>query len=356
MLDYIFLNNSFRSWIYALVSVILSFTILRIFFRLVYHRVLKLAKKTKTDIDDLIAVLLQKINSLVLLVFSLYIGSLFLLLPEQVKVLLGKLIIISLLLQAAIWGNSIIQYWVDHYRKQRMQEDAASVTSFSALGFVLRIVLWSVIVLLALDNLGIDITALIAGLGVGGIAVALAVQNILGDLFASLSIVMDKPFVIGDFIVLDTLSGTVEHIGLKTTRLRSLSGEQLIISNSDLLKSRIRNFKRMFERRILFTLGVVYQTPLEKLQMIPRILQEIIESKEKVRFDRAHFKEYGNFSLNYEIVYWVKDPDFKVYMDIQQAINFEIYQKFQELGIEFAYPTQTLFISQEKRMDTNPTR
>lgn len=347
MLDYIFLNNSFKNWIYALIAVVLSFAILRIFLRLLHHRVLRIAKKTKTDVDDLIATLLKKINNFVVLIISLYIGSLFLLLPERVKILLGKLIIISLLFQAAIWGNSLIQYWVDRYRKQRMQEDAASVTSFSALGFVLRIVLWSVIVLLALDNLGIDITTLVAGLGVGGIAVALAVQNILGDLFASLSIVMDKPFVIGDFIVLDTLSGTVEYIGLKTTRLRSLTGEQLIISNSDLLKSRIRNFRRMYERRILFTLGVVYQTPLEKLQMIPRILQEIIESKDKVRFDRAHFKAYGDFSLNFEIVYWVKDPDFKVYMDIQQSINFDIFQKFQQLGIEFAYPTQTLFVSQE---------
>lgn len=356
MLDSIFLNNSFRNWIYALIAVFLSFTVLRILFRLLHHRVLKIAKKTKTDIDDLIAALLKKINSLVLLVFSLYIGSLFLLLPERVKILLGKLIIISLLLQVAIWGNNLILYLVNRYSKQRMQEDAEGATSFSVLSFVLRIVLWSIIVLLALDNLGIDITALIAGLGVGGIAVALAVQNILGDLFASLSIVMDKPFVIGDFIVLDTLSGTVEYIGLKTTRLRSLTGEQLIISNSDLLKSRIRNFRRMYERRILFTLGVLYQTPLEKLQMIPRIVQKIIESKDKVRFDRAHFKEYGNFSLNYEIVYWVKDPDFKVYMDIQQSINFEIFQKFQELGIEFAYPTQTLFISQETGKDTNPTK
>lgn len=356
MLDYIFLNNSFKNWIYALIAVVLSFAILRIFLRLLHHRVLKIAKKTKTDVDDLIAALLKKINNFVVLIISLYIGSLFLLLPERVKILLGKLIIISLLFQAAIWGNSLIQYWVDRYRKQRMQEDAASVTSFSALGFVLRIVLWSVIVLLALDNLGIDITTLVAGLGVGGIAVALAVQNILGDLFASLSIVMDKPFVIGDFIVLDTLSGTVEYIGLKTTRLRSLTGEQLIISNSDLLKSRIRNFRRMYERRILFTLGVVYQTPLEKLQMIPRILQEIIESKDKVRFDRAHFKAYGDFSLNFEIVYWVKDPDFKVYMDIQQSINFDIFQKFQQLGIEFAYPTQTLFISQETGKGIDSTK
>jgi small-conductance mechanosensitive channel len=351
VLNQVFLNNALKDWIYALGAVVLSFIILRIITQLIHQRILKLSKKTKTDIDDLIAGLLKKINGLVLLILSLYVGSLFLTLPDKVKILLGKLIIVSLLLQAAIWGNGIIQYWVDRYRKQRMQEDAASVTSFSALGFVLQIVLWSLIVLLALDNLGIDITALVAGLGVGGIAVALAMQNILGDLFASLSIVMDKPFVIGDFIVVDTLMGSVEHIGLKTTRLRSLSGEQLIISNSDLLKSRIRNFKRMFERRVVFSLGVTYQTPLGKLQKIPVIIKSIIELQENIRFDRAHFKDYGDFSLNYEIVYWVKSPDYNVYMDIQQAINLEIFKQFQEQGIEFAYPTQTLFLNQEKGMD-----
>lgn len=351
MLDRIFFNNSLESWIYALAAVIVSFIVLCLLTRLLHHRILKISRKTKTDIDDLIAGLFQKISGLILLVFSLYIGSLFVTLPDKIKILLGKLIIVSLLLQSAIWGNSIIQYGVDRYRKQRMQEDAASVTSFTALGFVLRIILWSVIVLLTLDNLGIDITALVAGLGVGGIAVALAMQNILGDLFASLSIVMDKPFVIGDFIIVDTLMGSVEHIGLKTTRLRSLSGEQLIVSNSDLLKSRIRNFKRMYERRVLLTLGVIYQTPLEKLQAIPQIIREIIEAKEQVRFERAHFKEYGHFSLNFEIVYWVKDPDFNLHMDLQQTINFEIFKRFQEQGITFAYPTQTLFLNPEKEMD-----
>jgi len=206
------------------------------------------------------------------------------------------------------------------------------------------LILWSVIVLMALENVGIDITALVAGLGVGGIAVALAVQNILGDLFASLSIVLDKPFVIGDFIIIGDYMGTVEHIGLKTTRIRSLSGEQLVFANNDLLQSRIRNFKRMYERRVVFNLGVVYQTPHEKLQKIPQIVREIIEQQHPVRFDRAHFKSFGDFSLNFEVVYWVQNPDYTVYMDIQQAINLEIYRRFAEEGIEFAYPTQSIFV------------
>lgn len=228
-----------------------------------------------------------------------------------------------------------------------MEEDAATVTTFTALGFIGRIALWTVVLLLALDNLGVEVSALIAGLGIGGVAVALALQNVLGDLFASLSIVLDKPFVIGDFIIVDNYLGTIEHVGLKTTRVRSLSGEQLIFANSDLLKSRIRNYKRMVERRIVFTLGVTYQTPYEKLKKIPQIIKEVLEKQENARLDRAHFKEYGDFSLNYEIVYYVQSPDYYLYMDIQQAVNLEIYRRFQEEGIEFAYPTQTLFLRRE---------
>jgi small-conductance mechanosensitive channel len=177
--------------------------------------------------------------------------------------------------------------------------------------------------------------------------VALAIQNILGDLFASLSIVLDKPFVIGDFIIVGDLMGTVEKIGLKTTRVRSLSGEQLVFGNHDLLQSRIRNFKHLFERRILFSFGVIYQTPHDKLAAIPGMVREIIESLEDTRFDRAHFKEYGDFSLNFEVVYYVLKPDYNAYMDTQQAINLALYQRFQQAGIEFAYPTQTLFITRE---------
>jgi small-conductance mechanosensitive channel len=226
-----------------------------------------------------------------------------------------------------------------------MEEDAAGATTVNALGFIARAGLWWVLLLMGLSNLGVDITAFIAGFGIGGIAVALAVQNVLGDLFASLSIVLDKPFVIGDFIIVDDLLGTVEHVGLKTTRLRSLSGEQLVFSNSDLLNSRIRNFKRMYHRRVVFEFGVTYQTPYEKAARIGALVREIVEAQEKTRFDRAHFKEYGDFALVYEVVYHVLEPDFNVYMDIQQAINLEIFRRFEEENISFAYPTQTLYVA-----------
>jgi small-conductance mechanosensitive channel len=178
------------------------------------------------------------------------------------------------------------------------------------------------------------------------VAVALSVQNILGDLFASLSIILDKPFVIGDFLIIDDYMGSVEYVGLKTTRVRSLSGEQLIFSNSDLLKSRIRNYGRMFERRVVFSIGVTYDTSREKLRRIPGIIREAIEAEDKTRFDRSHFMNYGDYSLQFETVYYVLSADYNSYMDIQQAIYFAIHEAFEQEGIEFAYPTQTLFVTQ----------
>ena len=253
------------------------------------------------------------------------------------------------LIQAGLLGSRGIELWLNRYRSRKLEVDAASVTTFGAVAFIGRILMWAIIVLVALANMGVDVTALVAGLGVGGIAVALAVQNVLGDLFASFSIVLDKPFVIGDFIIVGDHLGTVEHVGLKTTRIRSLSGEQLVFSNTDLLGSRIRNFKRMYERRVVFALGVVYQTPAKLLEKIPSMLRQIVESREQVRFDRAHFKDFGPHSLNFEIVYWVLTPDYTIYMDIQQEINLEIYRRFEQEGIDFAYPTQTLHIRQEER-------
>jgi small-conductance mechanosensitive channel len=180
---------------------------------------------------------------------------------------------------------------------------------------------------------------------VGGIAIALAGQNVLGDLFASLSILLDRPFVVGEFIVIDSLAGTVEHVGLKTTRIRSLSGEQIVMSNGDLLKSRIHNYKKLTERRIVFGFGVTYDTGYEKLAKIPAMVREVVTGVGKTRFDRAHFKEYGDSSLNFEVVYVVLDPDYNIYMDIQQKINLEIYRRFEEQGIEFAFPTRTLYLN-----------
>ena len=226
---------------------------------------------------------------------------------------------------------------------QRAAEDVGARTTIQAVGYAGRFVLWSLLFVTGLDHFGIQVTALVTGLGVGGIAVALAVQNILGDLFAALAIVLDKPFVVGDFIIVDNVLGTVEHVGLKTTRLRSLSGEQIIMSNNDLLKSRIRNFKRMEQRRIVFSIDVTYDTSPEKVMRIPGMIREVIEAQERTRFDRSHFLTFAESSLRIETVYFVLSSAFNDYADTQHAINVELLRRFNADGIEFAFPTRTLY-------------
>jgi small-conductance mechanosensitive channel len=235
------------------------------------------------------------------------------------------------------------------YREKNLEDDVTAVMSMNILAILARLVVWSLVLLVSLENLGVDVTAMVAGLGIGGVAVALAAQNILGDLFASLSIVIDKPFVLGDFLIVGDQLGSVEQIGMKTTRIRSLSGEQIVFGNSDLLSSRVRNYGRMYERRVPFKIGVVYQTTRDQLEMIPTILKEAVEAQgeERTRFDRSHFQSYGDFALVFETVYYVLSPDYNVYMDCQQDINLRIFQRFEEEGIEFAYPTQTLFLAKE---------
>lgn len=347
LLERTFYHNTVEKWIIALAVAAILLILLRVLKFIIHYKAKAFARKTKTDIDDLLVEVLRRTKIPFILVVSLYAGSHFLFLPETVRFIINKLMILGLLFQAVVWGNVVLAFWLERYKKQKKEEDAATLTAFAAIGFLAKLAIWSVALLLALDNLGIDITTLVAGLGIGGIAVALAVQNVLGDLFASMSIVLDRPFVIGDFIIVDNFMGTVEHIGLKTTRVRSLSGEQLIFANSDLLKSRIQNFKRMSERRVVFTIGVTYQTPAEKLASIPNMIREIIEQAESARFDRSHFKGYGDFSLNFETVYYVKTPDYTAYMDVQQEINLAIYRRFNKEGIAFAYPTQTIFLSKE---------
>lgn len=345
-LDRVYYGNPLWLWLLALAIVVAVFLGLRLVRRFVLHRLQALAKRTKTDLDDFLVDLVRQTRLFFLALVALYAGTLALQLPPTATAVVGRLTLLALFLQLGFWGNAGVTYWVTRTakRKLELEKDASTATTIRALGLLGRIVLWTILLLLALDNLGIEVTSLIAGLGIGGIAIALAVQNILGDLFASLSIVLDKPFVIGDFIIVDEFLGTVEKIGLKTTRIRSLYGEQLIFSNKDLLQSRIRNYKRMNERRIVFTFGVVYETPYEKLQAIPQMVRQIVEAQPQVRFDRAHFKAYGDFSLIFEVVYYMLVPDYTVYMDTQQAINLALYKKFAEEGIQFAYPTQTLYL------------
>jgi len=340
------LGNSLLQWLLAAGVLLLGYLLLRLAKRIVGRRLVALASKTETHWDDVVASAIDRTKSLFLFVAALFIASQFLQLPERIQQIFHSLFIITLLIQAGIWIGVITISALEQHRQRALQKNPAAATTINALGFLSRIVIWSVVLLVALDNMGIDVTALVAGLGIGGVAVALSVQNILGDLFASLSIILDKPFVIGDFLVIDDYMGAVENVGLKTTRVRSLSGEQLILSNSDLLKSRIRNYGRMFERRVVFSIGVTYDTPREKLRRIPEIIREAIVAEDKTRFDRSHFMKYGDYSLQFETVYYVLSPDYNLYMDRQQAIYYAIHEAFEREQIEFAYPTRKLFVTQ----------
>jgi small-conductance mechanosensitive channel len=345
-LEHPFLGNSVLQWTIAAAVLLASYLLLRLTKRIAGHRLAALSTRTATQWDDVIAEAINKTRPLFLFVAGIFIAAQFLQLPERTQSLIHNLFIITLLIQAGIWLGVITLSTLEQHRQRALKKNPAAATTINALGFLSRILIWSVVLLVALDNLGIDVTALVAGLGIGGVAVALSVQNILGDLFASLSIILDKPFVIGDFLIIDDYMGSVEYVGLKTTRVRSLSGEQLIFSNSDLLKSRIRNYGRMFERRVVFSIGVTYDTPREKLRRIPGIIREAIEAEDKTRFDRSHFMKYGDYSLQFETVYYVLSADYNRYMDIQQSIYFAIHEAFEQEGIEFAYPTQTLFVTQ----------
>lgn len=339
-----YLGNSLQAWLTGLGIAAALLLALRVVQALVVNRLQKLTESTSTKWDDILVAALRKTKLWFLVVIATVTGATAIELPESGTRFLDKALVIAFLIQAGVWASGAFLAWLGTYREEQIEDDAASVTTMNALGFVVRLVLWSTIFLLALDNLGVDVTALVAGLGVGGIAVALAVQNILGDLFASLSIALDKPFVLGDFINVGEMLGSVENIGIKTTRIRSLSGEQLVFSNNDLLSSRIRNYGRMHERRVVFQLGVVYGTTKKKLEQIPQIIRDAIEALEQTRFDRSHFAGYGDFSLDFETVYYVLDRDYNLYMDIQQAINLQVYERFDEADIEFAYPTQTLYL------------
>lgn len=307
-----------------------------------YHRKLK-----QTDEIELIEVpveVLSQTSSIFLIILSLFAGLGTLTMGPGTARILSSAVTIALFGQAGAWVGSASSLLLERRRRRVLATDRAVASSLGIIGFLIRAAIWSIIVLLVLDNLGVDVTALVAGLGIGGVAIALASQNILGDLFASLSITFDRPFVVGDFLIVDEFMGSVEYIGVKSTRLRSLSGEQIIMSNADLLKSRVRNYGRMVERRVVFTLNIVYETSVDLIERIPAIIRDAVEVQSDTRFDRSHFAKHGSASLDFETVYYVLSADYNRYMDIQQAINLRIHRQFERLGIGFAYPTQTLYL------------
>lgn len=327
-------GNTLSDWLLALVVAVSVFVVLNILKRLVMRRVRSWVSKTRTDLDDLLVTLFGRTWYLLLIAISIYAGSFVLKLPEIERALRAVLAILFLI-QAAIWGSGLISYLASRQLRERVEEDTSATATINALSFFGRIALWTVALLLAVDNIpGVQIDALLAGLGIGGIAVALAMQTVLRDLFASLAIHLDQPFVAGDFITVGEYWGTVLQTGIKSTRIRSITGEELIFSNANLLDSRIRNYKHMENRRVAFSIGIKCQTPYEKLVQIRRIVKEIIESQPQTSFDRVDCRELGAASLRFEIVYYVLSSDYNVYMDAQHAVNLEFVRRFAEEGIE----------------------
>lgn len=356
MFTFLFSTNGTHEWLLACLSAITAIAAIYLARQLVLHHLNRVASATDTLIDDFFVEVLSSTRLLFAGAVGLYLGTHFLTLPESMGRWVDRLFVAALILQAGIWTNRAMEFWLLHrFAQGDSQDTGARAMTQSMLTFLGRFALWTLVILLLLDNMGLNVTALVTSLGIGGIAVALAVQNILGDLFASLSISIDKPFVIGDFIIVDDLMGTVEHVGLKTTRIRSLSGEQIVFSNNDLLKCRIRNYQRMQERRVVFPIGVTYNTSAQTLEEIPRLIRKSIESMAKVRFDRAHFKAFGPSSLDFEIVYYVLDSDYQLYMDIQQTINTQLVREFAQHQIDFAFPTQTLHFAAPLTVTQNAT-
>jgi small-conductance mechanosensitive channel len=340
-----YFDNTVRQYLYAIGVAVATVVAVRLVRIVVQRRMHKLAAQTETSLDDLFFALIASTRSAMVIVLAVCAGAALLELPPRAAQLLPVLATAVVLIQVGLWGTAAVRFFMERQRQRRgVAGEPDTVAAFGVLGVLGMGAVWVIVLLLLLDNFGVDVTALVTGLGIGGVAVALAVQKILSDLFASVSIVLDKPFQVGDFIVVDSFMGTVEHIGIKTTRVASLSGERIVFSNSDLVNARLRNFKEQKERRVEFRFGLLYETPVEQVAAIPGLVREVIESQPNTRFDRAHFKEYGDSALVFEAVYIVTSPDYNRYMDTQQAINLGLMRRFQEHGIGFAFPTRTVYM------------
>lgn len=346
--DYTFLNNTARDWAIALGIILASIIALRLVQYFVIRRLKALSERTQTTIDDFLIRIIQKSVMPLLYILTFYAGIQYLALPAKAKNILHVAILVVITFYFLRIITSFVGY-VFHRALVRHGKSKERERQSKGILLIVQVALWLIGILFLIDNLGYDITTLIAGLGIGGIAIALAAQTILGDLFSYLVIFFDKPFEIGDFVVVDDKMGTVEYVGIKTTRIKALSGEQLVCSNTDLTNSRLHNYKRMLERRVVLSFGVVYSTPSGILKTIPAMVREIIESEDKTRFDRANFKGFGDSSLDFEAVYFVLSQEYNIYMDIQERVNIRLFELFEQEGIEFAFPTQTLYVQPVKQ-------
>lgn len=346
ILEYQLFGNSGEQWLLAVGTFLGLVIVFKIFSSVIISKLKKASERTATDIDDFFIGLVKNVKPPFYFFVAMYAATQLL----ELNGLVGKIIFGAFLVTVVYQAITVLQRVIDYGIKKILmgsdeETDQDKEAIIKLIGQLTKASLWIVGALLILSNFGIDVTSLIAGLGIGGIAIALALQSVLGDMFASFSIFVDKPFKVGDFIAISpTEKGTVEKVGVKTSRLRTLQGQQIVISNKKLTDSSVENFRRMEKRRSTFVFGVTYDTPLEKLKEIPDMITEIVKSTENAKLDRVHFKALNASSLDFEVVFTMQVPGYADFMDAQQKINFEIMEKFEEEKIEFAYPTQTLFV------------
>ena len=348
-LNFQIFNNSVESWIKAVTIALVIILLGKIVQKLLSGWLKTWAKKSRNSVDDFIVITLEKIK-LEWLIIGIFSATRYLSLSKSFDVCMLWVLALVILNRIIRVVNSFMDYVADKVYFEKEAVKTGSKGAIKHIVFILKVVVSGVLIVIALDNLGFKISAVIAGLGVTGIVIGLAVQNIVGDLFSSFCIIFDKPFEVGDFIIVGDFMGVVENVGIKTTRLTSLGGEQLVFSNSDLTASRIRNYKRMAKRRVVFNFGVEYATKEDKLKNIPSMVKRIIGEIEDVTCDRVHFQKFGDSSLCFEVVYYVLSSDYNKYMDSQERINFKIFSKFNKEGINFAFPTQTIHVKEHNIM------
>ncbi len=335
-------GNSLREYLIALLTFVFLLTIFKIIQLFVLQKLKQVTKKTNTDLDDMVITIVQTLPPPFYAFVAFYVALKLLVFPQTIQVMVDTILVVLIIFQIVRVVQIVLEYVL---MKQFRGEDEISHSTLSLVKIILAVVLWIIGFLFILSNLGVNITSLVAGLGIGGIAVAFALQNILSDLFSSFAILFDKPFKEGDFVVVGDKKGTIKKIGIKTTRMKALDGEEIILSNQYLTSAQIQNYNPMEKRRVLFQIRVEYNTPISKIKKIPTILQKIIESADKTEFGRAHFQALDVSALVFEVVYFVQEADYNLYMDIQQSINLQIMEQFEKEKITFAQADHAFFAS-----------
>ncbi len=340
-----FWGNSVKQYLLALVAFITLYLVFLVFKKIGLRQLKKIADKSENKVDDTIHEALDTIKPLFLIYVALFASLQILNVADIIDQTAYTILVIFGVWQAIF----VVQVAVSYILNKTLRNEKGEYTNIAGglINTLVKISLWILGLLFILSNLGVNVVSLVAGLGIGGVAIALALQNILEDLFSSFAIFFDKPFAVGDFIVVGENMGTVKKIGIKTTRLRSLQGEEIVITNKELTGARIQNFKRMKERRIVFKFGVIYSTGNDKLQAIPALVRDIIDDVKMARYDRAHFQSFDDSALTFEVVYHVESGDYNDYMDTNQNILFKIKEVFEKKGVEMAYPTQTIYLAKE---------